>query len=140
LEGLPDGSLDTAPGGHRQKDRPHEPRHIGATIVGGKPIFGAFAALAEFERDLIVERIKAGLASARARGRSGGRPYTMTAVKPRTAQAAMGRPETRVGALCREPGITRQTLYRHVGPKGELRPDGEKLPAVGHRAPACGGS
>ena len=87
-----------------------------------------------------MERIKAGLASARARGRSGGRPYTMTAVKPRTAQAAMGRPETRVGALCRELGVTRQTLRRHVGPKGELRPDGEKRLAVGRRAPACGGS
>ena len=137
---MPDGSRDAAPGGHRQEDRPHQPRHIGTTIVGGKPIFGAFAALAEFERDLIVERTKAGLASARARGRNGGRPYTMTAVKPRTAQAAMGRPETRVGALCRELGVTRQTLYRHVGPKGEPRPDGEKLLAVGRRASACGGN
>ena len=43
----------------------------------------------------------------------------------------MGQPETHVGALCRELGVTRQTLRRHVGPKGELRPDGEKLLAVG---------
>jgi hypothetical protein len=52
----------------------------------------------------------------------------------------MGRPETHVGALCRELGVTRQTLYRHVGPKGELRPDGEKLLAVKGRGPTCGGS
>ncbi len=108
--------------------------------LAGRFAFTLFAALAEFERDLIVERTQAGLAAARARGRNGGRPYTMTAAKLRLAQAAMGQPETRLGALCREPGVTRQTLYRHIGPKGKRRPDGEKLPAVGHRAPACGGS
>ena len=48
----------------------------------------------------------------------------------------MGQPETRVSDLCRELGVTRQTLYRHVGPKGELRPDGEKLLAVKRRASA----
>jgi hypothetical protein len=41
--------------------------------------------------------------------------------------AAMGKPETKVGTLCIELGITRQTLYRHVDPKGHLRPDGRKL-------------
>ena len=50
----------------------------------------------------------------------------------------MGQPETRVGALCRELSVTRQTLYRHVGPKGELRPDGEKLLAGQRRAGGCG--
>ncbi len=111
---------------------------IDTTTAQGRFAFTLFAALAEFERDLIVERTQAGLAAARARGRNGGRPYTMTAAKLRLAQAAMGQPETHVGALCRELGVTRQTLYRHVGPKGELRPDGEKLLAVGRRAPACG--
>ena len=113
---------------------------IDTTTAQGRFAFTLFAALAEFERDLIVERTLAGLASARARGRNGGRPYTMTAAKLRTAQAAMGQPETHVGALCRELGITRQTLYRHVGPKGELRPDGEKLLAARRRGPAGGGS
>jgi AcrR family transcriptional regulator len=41
--------------------------------------------------------------------------------------AAMGQPETVVGDLCEELGVTRQTLYRHVSPKGEMRPDGLKL-------------
>ncbi|MBH9387755.1 Hin recombinase, partial [Pseudomonas aeruginosa] len=68
-----------------------------------------------------------GPASPRARGRKGGRPFKMTAAKLRLAMAAMGQPETKVGDLCQELGVTRQTLYRHVSPKGELRPDGEKL-------------
>ena len=51
----------------------------------------------------------------------------MTAAKLRLAQSAMGKPETRVGALCRELGVSTQTLYRHVSPLGELRPDGIKL-------------
>jgi DNA invertase Pin-like site-specific DNA recombinase len=100
---------------------------IDTTTPAGKLVFGIFAALAEFERELISERTKAGLASARARGRTGGAPYKMTAAKLRLAMAAMGQPETKVGDLCNELGITRQTLYRHVAPDGSLRKDGEKL-------------
>src|SRR5947209_1479044 len=94
----------------------------GATIdtssPSGKLVFGIFAALAEFERELIIERTKAGMAAARARGRVGGRRYKMTVPKLRLAMAAMGKPETSVGALCAEFQITRQTLYRHVAPDG----------------------
>lgn len=86
---------------------------------------GIFAALAEFERDLISERTKAGLASAR--GRKGGAPFKMTPPKLRLAIASMGKPEINIGDLCKELGITRQTLYRHVAPDGSLREDGEKL-------------
>lgn len=100
---------------------------IDTTTASGKLVFGIFAALAEFERALISERTVAGLASARARGRTGGRPYKMTPAKIRLAMAAMGHKDTKVGALCAELGITRQTLYRHVSPTGELRPDGVKL-------------
>ena len=100
---------------------------IDTTTANGRLMFGFFAALAEFARELIVERTKAGLASARGRSRKGGRPYKMTAAKLRLAQAAMGQPGTKVGELCAELGVTRQTLYRHVDPKGLLRSDGEKL-------------
>ncbi len=100
---------------------------IDTTTASGKLVFGIFAALAEFERELISERTKAGLASAQARGRTGGRPYKMTPAKVRLAMASMGQPATEVGALCKELGITRQTLYRHVSPTGELREDGRKV-------------
>ena len=100
---------------------------IDTTTSNGRLMFGFFAALAEFERELIVERTKAGLASARARGRNGGRPFKMTTAKLRLAQAAMGRPGTKVGELCSELDVSRQTLYRHMDPAGQLRPDGKKL-------------
>lgn len=103
---------------------------IDTTTPSGKLIFGFFAALAEFERELIKERTVAGLAAARARGRIGGRPFKMTPAKLRLAMAAMGQSETKVNELCVELGITRQTLYRHVDPKGALRPDGQKLLAA----------
>ena len=101
--------------------------NLDTTTANGRLVFGIFAPLAEFERELIVERTRAGLALARARGRNGGWPFKMTAAKLRLAQAAMGQPGTKMGALCAELGITRQTLYRHVDPKGAIRPDGEKL-------------
>jgi DNA invertase Pin-like site-specific DNA recombinase len=104
-----------------------EGANIDTTTAGGRLVFGIFAALAEFERDLIRERTIAGLASARARGRNGGRPFTMTPAKLRLAQAAMAKRDTKVGDLCKELGVTRQTLYRFVGPKGELRADATRL-------------
>lgn len=51
----------------------------------------------------------------------------MTAAKIRLGMAAMRQKETKVCEFCKELGITRQTLYRHVSPTGELRPDGAKL-------------
>ena len=100
---------------------------IDTTTASGKLIFGIFAALAEFERELISERTTAGLVAARARGRTGGRPFKMTPAKVRLAMASMGKPDTHVGDLCAELGVTRQTLYRHVSPAGELRDDGKKV-------------
>jgi DNA invertase Pin-like site-specific DNA recombinase len=101
--------------------------NIDTTTANGRLVFGIFAALAEFERELILERTMAGLMSARAPGRNGGRPYTMTPAKVRLAQAAMAKRDTKVGDLCKELGVSRQTLYRFVGPTGELRADGTKL-------------
>jgi DNA invertase Pin-like site-specific DNA recombinase len=100
---------------------------INTTTAAGKMVFGIFAALAEFERELIRERTMAGLAAARARGRRGGRKFAMTKAQVRLAQAAMGNKETHVSVLCEELGITRTTLYRYVGPKGELREQGARV-------------
>ncbi len=74
----------------------------------------------------VDHRLLPGSCSARARGRNRGRPKTKPA-KFRLAKAFMGEPGTKVSNLCTEPGITHQTLFRHVSPTGGLRPDGEKL-------------
>jgi len=100
---------------------------IDTTTASGKLVFGIFAALAEFERELIRERTKAGLAAARARGRKGGRQFALTKSQVRLAQAAMGQPETHVGQLCQELQVTRTTLYRYVGPDGTLRNHGSRV-------------
>lgn len=106
---------------------------IDTTTSNGKLVFGIFAALAEFERELISERTRAGLESARARGRVGGAPFKMTPAKLRLAMAAMADPETEVSRLCKELGVSRQTLYRHVSPTGILREHGKKLLASSKR-------
>ena len=103
---------------------------IDTTTASGKLVFGIFAALAEFERELIRERTNAGLAAARARGRKGGRQFALTKSQVRLAQAAMGQPETQVGQLCKELQVTRTTLYRYVGPRGELRDHGRQVLAT----------
>jgi DNA invertase Pin-like site-specific DNA recombinase len=94
---------------------------IDTSTAQGKLMFGIFASLAEFERELIRERTIAGLQSARSRGRVGGRKPRMTPAKIKLAQAVMGQPETVVADLCKELGVSRQTLYRHVSPDGKLR-------------------
>jgi DNA invertase Pin-like site-specific DNA recombinase len=100
---------------------------INTTTASGKLVFGIFAALAEFERELIRERTMAGLAAARARGRKGGRRFSLTKAQVRLAQVAMGKKETVVGDLCKELGITRPTIYRYVGPDGKLRVYGRRV-------------
>lgn len=100
---------------------------IDTTTSSGKLVFGIFAALAEFERELIVERTTAGLAAARSRGRTGGAKFKMTPAKLRMAQAAMANRDTSVEELCKELGITRTTLYRYVDENGTIREYGRKL-------------
>lgn len=98
---------------------------IDTTFPGGKLVFGIFAALAEFERELIIERTKAGMAAARARGRNGGRPYKMAPSKLRLAVASMNQPETRIGDLCAELGITLR-MGRSITPRRD--PDSCRVP------------
>ena len=96
--------------------------NIDTTTADGKLMFGIFAILAEFERELIRERSIAGLQSARARGRRGGRKFKLSKSKVRLAEVAMKSKDTKIPELCKElGGITKQTLYRYVSPTGELR-------------------
>ena len=92
----------------------------------GKLVFGIFAALAEFERELIRERTAAGLAAARTRGRIGGRRLRLGKEQVRMAQAAMRAGNGEILEICAGLGIGRATLYRYVGPDGELREHGRR--------------
>lgn len=95
--------------------------NIDTSSSGGKFMFHIFSALAEFERDLIRERTMAGLAAARARGRLGGRPKIMPTEKIKMAASLMRDPNLSVKDICRNLGISRTTLYRYVGPQGQIR-------------------
>jgi DNA invertase Pin-like site-specific DNA recombinase len=119
---------------------------IDTTTPGGKLVFHVFAALAEFERDLIRERTAAGLAAARARGHHGGRPSVLTAHKLRVAQelyasrqytgaaiaTTLGSAGPRSTATCLAPAADRAALFRKERqrrrgpaplPHNRLRPD-----------------
>lgn len=86
---------------------------IDTTTTGGKLIFHVFAALAEFERDIIRERTNAGLAAARSRGKRGGRPKAMNAKKIKLAKTLLAG-DTNIDEVCQTLSVSRATLYRYV--------------------------
>ena len=100
---------------------------IDTSTANGRLVFGIFAALAEFERELIVERTRAGLAAARARGRLGGRPRKMDVAMLRMAMRAMAERDTNAQDLAQRLGITTTTLYMYVNGDGTVKAPGQKL-------------
>ena len=80
----------------------------------GKLIFHVLGALAEFERSLIRERTKAGLAAARARGRIGGRPRALNAKKMALARSMLKDKSNSVGDVSQALGVSRATIYNYV--------------------------
>src|SRR5579859_4324743 len=97
---------------------------IDTTTPGGKLIFHIFGALAEFERDLIRQRTLAGLSAARARGRTGGRPTSMTPTKLALARQLYDSREHSLAEIARTLGVSRASIYRHLG----RTPAGTSLP------------
>jgi len=88
---------------------------IDTTTPGGKLVFHMFGALAEFERDLIRERTNAGLLSARARGRVGGRKPVLIGKKADAALALYRDGKTHVSDICATLGVSRSAFYRFLG-------------------------
>ncbi|MCW3157494.1 recombinase family protein [Micropruina sonneratiae] len=85
---------------------------IDTTSSGGRLVFHVFAALAEFERDLIRERTHAGLAAARARGRKGGRPPALSPDQVKAARRMYEQNEMTVAQIGAVLGVSRATIYR----------------------------
>ena len=104
---------------------------IDTTTAAGRLVFGIFAALAEFERELIRERTVAGLKAARARGRKGGRKFALS-----KAQVRLAHRDTSVSELCSELGIRPVTLYRYIGPAGPVARAGREGPRLLNRKTA----
>src|SRR5512144_3291218 len=106
---------------------------IDTTTPGGRLVFYVFAALAEFERDLIRERTQAGLQAARARGRRGGRPRSLDATKLAQARSLHKDPANTIADICATLGISRATFYRHLPPRAETsQADGPRQESVGN--------
>jgi DNA invertase Pin-like site-specific DNA recombinase len=80
----------------------------------GRLVFHVFAALAEFERNLIRERTVAGLKAARARGRTGGRPAKLSPKEVKTIRALLKTADMPIAEIAARFGIARSTLYRNV--------------------------
>ena len=88
----------------------------------GKLIFHVLGALAEFERSLIRERTKAGLAAARTRGRIGGRPRALNAKKMALARSMLKDKSNSVGDVSQALGVSRATIYNYVKEDNNPKP------------------
>jgi DNA invertase Pin-like site-specific DNA recombinase len=94
---------------------------IDTTTPAGKLVFHIFAALAEFEREIIRERTNAGLTAARTRGRMGGRRPKMTGGKLTTARQLYEAKTHTVAQIAAIVGVSRATVYRALADKGTVR-------------------
>lgn len=94
---------------------------IDTATPGGRLVLHVFGALAEFERAVIRERTRAGLAAARARGRRGGRPPGLGPADLAAARALLSDPAITMAEVARRLGVAPSTLYRHLpGGRGAL--------------------
>ena len=87
---------------------------IDTTTSGGKLVFHIFAALAEFELNLIRERTRAGLEAARARGRQGGRPRALSSKKQGLLFELYDSKEHSIKEICELLNVSKSTLYSYL--------------------------
>jgi len=87
---------------------------VGAGVLLGLLVLAVAGRADEAEAVKVIEKL-------------GGRKVALTKAQVRLAQAAMGKKETKVSELCAELRVTRVTLYRYVGPQGELRDHGRRV-------------
>jgi DNA invertase Pin-like site-specific DNA recombinase len=88
--------------------------NIDTTTSGGRLIFHIFGALAEFERSIIRDRTVAGLDAARARGRVGGRPRSLSDDDLAAARAMLADPSITTKEVAKRLGVSVSTLYKHI--------------------------
>mgnify|MGYP003503586345 FL=1 len=88
--------------------------NIDTTTPTGRLVFHVFASLAQFEKELIQERTKAGVAAARARGRQGGRPQKLTAREKEMVCTLMADNKNSVTEIAKKFSVSRTMLYRIV--------------------------
>jgi DNA invertase Pin-like site-specific DNA recombinase len=112
---------------------------LATTTPGGELVLHVFGAVAEFERDLILERTMAGLEAAKARGRHGGRPRALDDGKAKLARRLKDGGEHSVGEICSMLGLGRSTLYRYLAENNEgkdfVEPDDASRPGGENGAP-----
>ena len=89
-------------------------QNIDTASAGGRLIFTVFSAIAEFEREIIRERTRAGLDAARSRGRKGGRPRALSDKDLKPARALLADPEITVEDVAKRLGVGASTLYRYL--------------------------
>jgi DNA invertase Pin-like site-specific DNA recombinase len=94
---------------------------IDTTTASGKLVFHVFGALAEFERDLIRERTTAGLVTARARGRNGGRPPVLDPGQVELARELYASHRYTTAEIARRLKVGRSTLYRYLEQEQPIR-------------------
>lgn len=87
---------------------------VDTTTPSGRLVFQLFGALAEFERNVMRERTRAGLDAARARGKMGGRPAKLKEEDLKAAKALLADPEINVSDVAQRLGVSSATLYRHI--------------------------
>ncbi len=84
--------------------------------ASGKMVFSVIGAMAEYERNLMRERTMAGLATARSRGRMGGRPKSLDKSQVKVAIALTEAGELTIKEICEQVGCSRSTYYRQIAP------------------------